>query len=146
MRFLVCFIYFLFLKSGFSTQAQQAVCIGPVQILVTVDMVIVMMMIDMKAAMEEMKIEMVMGEKENGAAEMMTGKVEMGTHMVLKVIVMVEILKNGMVEMVIRMMITEEEVEAMRNTSMALEEGMLIEMGTELLMTRATIHLGEHLL
>ena len=61
MRFMVCFIYFLFLQSGFATQAQQVVCIGPVQILVTVDMVI-----DMKAAMEKMKIEMVMEEKENG--------------------------------------------------------------------------------
>ena len=113
MRFMVCFIYFLFLRSGFSTQAQPVVCIGPIQILVMVDMVIVMMMIDMKAAVEEMKIEMVMGEKENGPAEMKTGMVEMGTHMVLKVNVMVESLKNGMVEMVIRMMITEEEV---RNT------------------------------
>ena len=146
MRFMVCFIHFLFLQSGFATQAQQVVCIGPIQILVTVDMVIVMMMIDMKAAMEEMKIEMVMGEKENGAAEMMTGMVEMGTRMVLKVIVMVEILKNGMVEMVIRMMITGEEVETMRNTSMALEVGVLIEMATVLLMMRATIHLGEYLL
>ena len=42
------------------------VCISPVQILVMVDMVIIMMVIDMKAAMEKMKIEMVMGEKENG--------------------------------------------------------------------------------
>ena len=109
MRFMVCFIHFLFLQSGFSTQAQQVVCIGPIQILVTVDMVIVMMMINMKAAMEEMKIEMGMGEKKNGVAEMMTSMVEMGTHMVLKVIVRVEILKNGMVEMVIRTMITEEE-------------------------------------
>ena len=106
----------------------------------------VMMMIDMKAAMGETKIEMVMGEKENGAAEMMTGMVEMGTHMVLKGIAMAEILMNGMVEMVIRMMITGEEVEAMRTTSMALEVGVLIEIGTVLLMRRATIHLGEHLL
>ena len=109
-------------------------------------MVIIMMMIDMKVSMEDMKIEIVMGEKENGAAEMMTGMIEMGTHMVLKLIVMVEILKNGMVEMVIRMMITGEEVKTMWNTSMALEVGVLIEMGTVLLMTRATIHLGEHLL
>ena len=40
---------------------------------------------------------------------------------------MVEILKNGMVKMVIRMMINEEEVETMRNTSMSLEVGVLIE-------------------
>ena len=53
MRFMVCFIYFLFLQSGFATQAQQVVCISPVQILVTMDMVIVMIVIDMKAAMEE---------------------------------------------------------------------------------------------
>ena len=66
MRFMVCFIYFLFLQSGFATQAQQVVCTGPVQILVTVYLVIIMMVIDMKAAMEKMKIEMVMGEKENG--------------------------------------------------------------------------------
>ncbi|RVW58949.1 Clathrin interactor EPSIN 2 [Vitis vinifera] len=67
--------------------------------------------------------------------------VEMGTHMVLKGIAMAEILMNGMVEMVIRMMITGEEVEAMRITSMALEVGVLIEIGTVLLMRRATIHL-----
>ena len=132
--------------TSFITQTQQAVCIGPVHILVQEDMVTVLMMIDMKAAMEETKIEMVMGEKENGAAEMMTSMVEMGTHMVLKGIAMAEILMNGMVEMVIRMMITGEEVEAMRTTSMALEVGVLIEIGTVLLMRRATIHLGEHLL
>ena len=122
------------------------VCIGPIQILVIMDMVIIMMMINMKVFMEEMKIEIVMGEKENGVAEMMTGMIEMGTHMVLKLIVMVEIIKNGMVEMVIRMMITGEEVKTMWNTNMALEVGVLIEMGTVILMTRATIRLGEHLL
>ena len=53
---------------------------------------------------------------------------------------MVEILKNGMVKMVIRMMINEEEVETIRNASMSLEVGVLIEIA------RATIHLGEHLL
>ena len=46
------------------------VCISPVQILVTMDMVIVMMVIvmmviDMKAAMEE-SFEMVIEEKKNG--------------------------------------------------------------------------------
>lgn len=117
------------------------VCTGPVHILV---MVTVMMMIEMKAATEEMKIEMVMGEKENGAAEMMTGMVEMGTRMVMKVIGMVEILMSDTAEMVTRMMITGEEVKTMRTTSMALEVGVLIEMGTVLLMMRATIHLGEH--
>ena len=66
MIFMVCFINFLFLQLGFATQAQQVVCIGPIQILVTMDMVIVMMVIDMKAAMEEMKIKMVMEKKENG--------------------------------------------------------------------------------
>ena len=51
---------------------------------------------------------------------------------------MVEILKNGMVKMVIRMMINEEEVETIRNTSMSLEVGVLIEIEQP--------HLGEHLL
>ena len=94
-------------------------CIGPVHIQVQEDMVTDMRMIVMKAATEAgMKIGMVMGKK-----GMMTGMADMGTHLVVMEIVMAEITKNALAEMVTGMMITVEEVEVLMITSMAQEVG-----------------------
>ena len=82
-------------------------------------MVTDMRMIVMKAATEAgMKIGMVMGKK-----GMMTGMADMGTHLVVMEIVMAEITKNALAEMVTGMMITVEEVEVLMITSMAQEVG-----------------------
>ena len=101
------------------------------------------MMIVMMAVMEvEMMTGMVMGGKENGALEMMTVLVGMGTHMAVMEIALAEIRMNALAEMVTGMMITGEEVEALMTTSMTQEVGALIERGTVLMKMMATIHLG----
>lgn len=106
-------------------------CTGQVHIQVT--------MIVTKAAMEvEMMIGMVMGERENGALEMMSVMVSMG----VMEIAIVEILMNVTAEMVTEMMITGDEVEASMITSMAQEVGALIERENVLMKMMVNIHLG----
>lgn len=106
-------------------------CTGQVHIQVT--------MIVTKAAMEvEMMIGMVMGERENGALEMMSVMVSMG----VMEIAIVEILMNVTAEMVTEMMITGDEVEASMITSMAQEVGVLIERENVLMKMMVNIHLG----
>jgi hypothetical protein len=83
---------------------------------------------------------MVMGGREKRATGMMTGMADMGTQIVVMEIVMAEIMKNAITEMVIRMMITVEEVEVLMISSMAQEVGALIETGTVLLMMMLNIH------
>lgn len=106
-------------------------CTGQVHIQVT--------MIVTKAAMEvEMMIGMVMGERENGALEMMSVMVSMG----VMEIAIVEILMNVTAEMVTEMMISGDEVEASMITSMAQEVGALIERENVLMKMMVNIHLG----
>lgn len=96
-------------------------------------------MIVTKAAMEvEMMIGMVMGERENGALEMMSVMVSMG----VMEIAIVEILMNVTAEMVTEMMITGDEVEASMIISMAQEVGVLIERENVLMKMMVNIHLG----
>lgn len=104
-------------------------CIGLDHILAVV-MVIDMMVIVMEAGMKT-EMVMVMAEKENMAIEMMIGIV---------VIVMAEIMKNAIAEMVTGMMSTGEEVQVLMTTNMAQEAGALI--GTAVMMMMANIHLG----
>lgn len=106
-------------------------CTGQVHIQVT--------MIVTRAAMEvEMMIGMVMGERENGALEMMSVMVSMG----VMEIAIVEILMNVTAEMVTEMMITGDEVEALMITNMAQEVGVLIERENVLMKMMVNIHLG----
>jgi hypothetical protein len=106
-----------------------------------VNMVTDMMMIVMEAGMR-IGMVMVMGEREKQASGMMTGMADMGTQIVVMEIVMAEIMKNAKAEMVIRMMITVEEVEVLMISSMAQEVGALIETETVLLMMMLNIHHG----
>lgn len=109
-------------------------------------MVTDMMMIVMKDAMEaEMTIEMVMAGKERWAIEMKIGMAEMGTHIVME-IVMAENTKIAMQEMVTGMMITVEEVKMLMITSMVQEAEALIGKEIVLMMMMVNIHHGRHLL
>lgn len=112
---------------GFAT-IQQVECIDLVHIQTVEPMVIDTMMIDMET---ERKIEMVMEEKENWAIEMMIGIIAME-------IVMVEIMRNVMAEMVTEMMTTGEEVEVLI-TNMTREAGARIE---TVMMMMANTRLG----
>ena len=101
-----------------------------------------MMMIVMEVVMgTEMMTGMVMGEKENGATGMMNIIVDMGSHMVMMEIAMVEILVNATAEMVTGRMITGEEVKAATITGMD-QLGVLTKKGTELMKMMVKIHLG----
>lgn len=130
-----------YMTTGFAAQ-QQVECTGLVQ----EGMVTDMMMIVMKDAMEaEMKIETVMAEKENGAIGMMTGTAEMGTLIVMG-IVMAETMKIAMEEMVTGMMTTVEEVKMLMMTNMAQEVEALTEIETVHMMMMVKIHLGMYIL
>lgn len=134
------------IATGFVIHHHQAECIGPVPIQVQEDMVTNMMMIVMKAAMEAgMRIEMVMGGKENWAIGMTTGMENKGIHIVVTEIVMAENMMNATAEKVLGMMITEEEVEVLMIT-MTLEVEALIERESAHWMMMANIHLGNCLL
>lgn len=102
-----------------------------------VHMVTNMMMIVMEAGMR-IGMVMVMGEREKQATGMMTDMADMGTQIVVMEIVM----KNAIAEMVIRMMITVEEVEVLMISRMAQEVGALIETEIVLLMMMVNIHHG----
>jgi hypothetical protein len=93
-----------------------------------------MMMIVMEAGMR-IGMVMVMGEREKQATGMMTDMADMGTQIAVMEIVM----KSAIAEMVIRMMITVEEVEVLMISRMAQEVGALIETETVLLMMMVNI-------
>lgn len=118
-------------STGFETH-QRVECIGQVQ----GDTVTDMIMIVMEAGK---MIKMVMEETGNMAIEMMIGMADMGIQTVVMGTVMAGIMKTAIAEMVIGMMTTEVEVEALMIISMAQEAGALIE--TVLLMTMVH-HLG----
>ena len=106
------------------SEALQVVeCIG-------LDHTLLVMVIDMEAGM---MTDMVMEEKKNMATGKMIG-------IVVKVIVMAGIMRIAIVEMVIGMKNTGEEVQALMTTNMAREVGVLI--WTVIMMTMANIHLG----
>lgn len=101
-----------------------------------------LMMIVMKAATEAgMKTGMALVEREKLVIGMMTTMVDTGTHVVVMEIVMAEITRNAIAEMVIEMTIIEEEVRV-SITSMDQEAGAPTETETMLLMKMVNTHLG----
>lgn len=106
-------------------------CIGLVHIQALDLMVIDMKMTVMEAG-RKIEVVMAMAEKKNGAIETMIS-------IVVTEIVMAEIMRNAIAEMVTGMMST---VEVLTMTNMAQETGDLIETMIIILMMMVSVHLG----
>lgn len=120
------------------TTIQRMECIGLVHIQVVELMVKDMMIIIMETG-RKMEVVLVSEEKENGAIEVMIG-------MVVMEIVLKEIMRNAIAEMVTGMTSTGEEVKVLMITNMVVQEaGALIKSIIVVMVMMVNVHLGKSL-